>query len=118
LDPDFPAAAVAQVQGLAPAHLDGASVRDLRELPWCSIDNDDSRDLDQLTVAAPLDAGRARVMVAVADVSALVPRGSAVDDHASLNTTSGYTPPQNFPLLPPHPHSHLTSPVPSADPPA
>src|SRR5690242_6730630 len=94
LEPEFPVAALTQVQGLAPAHADGSGVRDLRELPWCSIDNDDSRDLDQLTVAAPLDDGGARVMVAVADVSALVSPSSAVDDHAGRNTTSVYTPPQ------------------------
>ena len=109
LEPDFPAGALAQVQGLTPVHAAGSGVRDLRELPWCSIDNDDSRDLDQLTVAEPLDDGRARVMVAVADVSALVSPGSAVDDHASHNTTSVYTPPQNFPMLPERLSTDVTS---------
>ena len=115
LEPDFPAAALAQVQGLAPVHADGGGVRDLRELPWCSIDNDDSRDLDQLTVAVPLDDGGARVMVAVADVSALVSPGSAVDNHASRNTTSVYTPPQNFPMLPERLSTDLTSLVQAQD---
>ena len=115
LEPDFPAAALAQVQGLAPAPAVDAGVRDLRALPWCSIDNDDSRDLDQLTAAAALDDGGARVMVAVADVSALVSPGSAVDDHASRNTTSVYTPPQNFPMLPERLSTDLTSLNPSQD---
>jgi len=109
LEPDFPAAALTQVQGLAPAPAVDAGVRDLRALPWCSIDNDDSRDLDQLTAAAALDDGGARVRVAVADVSALVSPGSAVDDHASRNTTSVYTPPQNFPMLPERLSTDLTS---------
>jgi exoribonuclease-2 len=115
LEPDFPAAALAQVQGLAPAPAVDAGVRDLRALPWCSIDNDDSRDLDQLTAAAALDDGGARVRVAVADVSALVSPGSAVDDHASRNTTSVYTPPQNFPMLPERLSTDLTSLNPSQD---
>jgi exoribonuclease-2 len=109
LEPDFPAAAMTQAQGLAAVQADGSGARDLRALPWCSIDNDDSRDLDQLTVAAPQDDGATRVMVAVADVSALVTPGSALDDHASHNTTSVYTPPQNFPMLPERLSTDLTS---------
>lgn len=98
---DFPGAALGEAQGLtAPAGPFGAGVRELRDLPWCSIDNDDSRDLDQLTVAEALPAGGTRLLVAVADVSAAVPPGSALDGHAALNTTSIYTPPQNFPMLP------------------
>src|SRR6185436_2740078 len=73
---------------------------DLRDLLWCSIDNDDSLDLDQLTVAEPLGNGRTRVSIAIADVAAYVPRGSAIDDHAHANTTSIYTPPANLPMLP------------------
>ncbi len=77
--------------------------------PWCSIDNDDSRDLDQLTVAEPLAGGAVRIRVAVADVSAAVAPGSALDGHAGTNTTSVYTPPQNFPMLPERLSTDLTS---------
>jgi len=113
LEPDVPAAALAELKALAgPAEADGRSpgeVRDLTGLPWCSIDNDDSRDLDQLTVAEALEDGSTRIMVSVADVSAMVGRGSALDDHAHANTTSVYTPPQNFPMLPERLSTDLTS---------
>ena len=68
------------------------AVRDLRSLLWCSIDNDDSRDLDQLSVAEALAGGDVKVLVAIADVDAVVPEGSPVDRHAAVNTTSVYTP--------------------------
>src|SRR6266849_2129139 len=73
---------------------------DLRGLLWCSIDNDDSLDLDQLTVSEDLPGGAVRILVAIADVDALVGKGSAVDDHARHNTTSVYTAAQIFPMLP------------------
>jgi exoribonuclease-2 len=82
----------------APAAAAGA--RDLRSLLWCSIDNDDSLDLDQLTVSESLPGGAVRILVAIADVDALVPRTSAVDEHASHNTTSVYTAAEIFPMLP------------------
>jgi exoribonuclease-2 len=72
----------------------------MRDRLWASIDNDDSRDLDQLTVAESLDGGSVRILVAVADVDALVPKGSAIDDHAACNTISVYTPAVMFPMLP------------------
>jgi VacB/RNase II family 3'-5' exoribonuclease len=98
---DFSAAALAEArQATAPAAPFPADVRDLRHLLWCSIDNDDSRDLDQLTVAESLPGGVVKVLIAVADVSALVGVGSAVDQHAGANTTSIYTPPAIFPMLP------------------
>jgi exoribonuclease-2 len=110
LEPEFPDAALAEVQRLAaPSAPYGADIRDLRELAWCSIDNDDSRDLDQLTLAAPIPGGGTRIMVAIADVSASVVPGSAVDGHAGTNTTSVYTPPQNFPMLPERLSTDLTS---------
>ena len=91
---DFPAAALAEVRGLTPpAGLYGAGVLDLRDLPWCSIDNDDSRDLDQLTVVEALAGGGTRLLVAVADVSAVVTPDSPLDRDAAVNTTSIYTPP-------------------------
>src|SRR4051812_2604948 len=92
LQPDFPPEAVAQANAITRPAAPDASVRDLRKLLWCSIDNDDSRDLDQLTVAEKLAGGSVRVLVAVADVDALVARGSPIDSHARVNTTSVYTP--------------------------
>jgi exoribonuclease-2 len=116
LEPDFPAPALAEAERLvAPGAPFEAEVLDLRDLAWCSIDNDDSRDLDQLTVAMPLPQGGVRVMVAVADVSLLVAPGSAVDAHAGTNTTSIYTPPQNFPMLPERLSTDLTSLNPGED---
>jgi VacB/RNase II family 3'-5' exoribonuclease len=82
----------------------------LRNRFWASIDNDDSRDLDQLTVAESLAGGRVRILVAVADVDALVRKGSAaIDGHASRNTTSVYTPAVIFPMLPLALSTDLTS---------
>src|SRR5207244_5210542 len=83
--------------------------RDLRDRLWCSIDNDDSRDLDQLSVAEPLAAGQVKILVAVADVDTLVRRGSASDGHASTNTTSVYTAGGIFPMLPEELSTDLTS---------
>jgi len=101
LQPDFAPAVLNELQslqGAAPAEL--ADLRDLRELPWLSIDNDDSRDLDQLSVAEPLGNGAVRVRVAIADVDALVALGGAIDGHARINTTSVYTIAQTFSMLP------------------
>ncbi len=110
LEPEFPDAAMAEARALTgPAALEGAGARDLTGLLWCSIDNDDSRDLDQLTVAEPLPDGHTKILVAVADVSAVVGLGSALDDHAHANTTSVYTPPRNFPMLPERLSTDLSS---------
>jgi exoribonuclease-2 len=84
-------------------------IRDLRHLTWFSIDNDDTRDLDQLSVAEPLAAGAARLLVAVADVDCLVRPGGAVDGHAGVNTTSVYTAAGIFPMLPEVLSTDLTS---------
>ena len=76
---DFSPQATAEANAVTPPHGPyAAGTKDLRSLPWCSIDNDDSRDLDQLTVAITA-AGVTRALVAVADVSAAVPAGSALD---------------------------------------
>ena len=84
-------------------------IRDLREFTWFSIDNDDTRDLDQLSVAQPLPGGAARLLVAVADVDAMVSPGGAVDGHAGANTTSVYTAAGVFPMLPEVLSTDLTS---------
>jgi exoribonuclease-2 len=87
----------------------GSAIRDLRHLSWFSIDNDDTRDLDQLSVAEPLAAGGTRLLVAVADVDTKVAPGGAVDGHAGANTTSVYTAAGVFPMLPALLSNDLTS---------
>jgi VacB/RNase II family 3'-5' exoribonuclease len=110
LVPDFPPQALAELDGIhAPATQAEGSTRDLRNLIWCSIDNDDSRDLDQLTVAQSMPDGAAKVLVAIADVDAVVKKRSALDDHARQNTTSVYTVAETFPMLPEKLSTDLTS---------
>lgn len=108
--PDFSPQALQEAEAArqtAPEH--SADIRDLRHLTWFSIDNDDTRDLDQLSVAEPLPGGAARLLVAVADVDCLVRPGGAVDDHAAANTTSVYTAAGIFPMLPEVLSTDLTS---------
>jgi len=108
--PDFSSQATAETNALthAAAELDPA-LRDLRAFPWVSIDNDDSRDLDQLSVAEMLDGGAVKIMIAIADVDGLVKKGSALDAHAAHNTTSVYTAAEIFPMLPEKLSTDLTS---------
>jgi exoribonuclease-2 len=94
---------------VGPATADGESIRDLRGLPWASIDNDDSRDLDQLTAAQARSDGAVTIFVAVADVDGLVAAGSAIDGHARINTTSVYTAAEVFSMLPEKLSTDLTS---------
>jgi VacB/RNase II family 3'-5' exoribonuclease len=108
LEPDFPAAALAQLSDIQAAAAD-PQVRDLSGLLWCSIDNDDSRDLDQLSVAEPLADGAVRILIAVADVDTAVSAGSPLDAHALANTTSVYTAAAVFPMLPERLSTDLTS---------
>ncbi len=108
--PDFSAAVIAETHRInGAAKAPGTEARDFRDLHWVSIDNDDSRDLDQLTVAQPLDTGAVRILVAIADVDALVKKDSAIDGHAWTNTTSVYTPAGIFPMLPEKLSTDLTS---------
>src|SRR5512142_210594 len=108
--PDFSPAAQAELDRIqAPPVLSAGAARDLRALPWASIDNDDSRDLDQLTVAEALPDGAVKILVAVADVDGLVKKGSALDEHARHNTTSVYTAAQIFSMLPERLSTDLTS---------
>jgi exoribonuclease-2 len=86
-----------------------SAILDLRHLTWFSIDNDDTRDLDQLSVAEALSDGASRLLVAVADVDTLVRPGGAVDGHAAANTTSVYTAAGVFPMLPEVLSTDLTS---------
>jgi len=110
LVPDFPPRALAELEGIrGPAARTEVSTRDLRNLLWCSIDNNDSRDLDQLTVAEAMPGGAAKILVAIADVDAVVKKRSALDDHARQNTTSVYTVAETFPMLPEKLSTDLTS---------
>jgi exoribonuclease-2 len=108
--PDFSAQAIAELNGIqaASAQVD-KSLRDLRHRLWCSIDNDDSRDLDQLSVAETMPGGAVKILVAIADVETAVKQQSALDDHAKHNTTSVYTAAQIFPMLPEKLSTDLTS---------
>ena len=108
--PDYSPEALAELDRIhaAPTGAEGP-VRDLRHLLWCSIDNDDSRDLDQLTAAEPLSSGAVKIYVAIADVDAIVKRNTAIDDHARHNTTSVYTAAEIFPMLPEKLSTDLTS---------
>ncbi|MHB1355067.1 MAG: RNB domain-containing ribonuclease [Anaerolineae bacterium] len=87
----------------------GEVIRDLRGILWSSIDNDDSLDLDQLTVAEEIPGGSARIRIAVADVDSLVRKNSAIDEDARHNTTSVYTAGGIFPMLPEKLSTNLTS---------
>jgi len=92
----------------APAPME-PGVKDMRDRPWSSIDNDESRDLDQIEIAEQLPDGTVRLIVGIADVDALVPKGSPIDEHAYANCTSVYTGVDIYPLLPEKLSTGLTS---------
>jgi len=114
--PDFSSEALAELGRLqtptvmseGPAN-DVPGIRDLRNLLWASIDNDDSRDLDQLSVAEETSIGNIKILVAIADVDSFVKKESAIDEHARHNTTSVYTAAEIFPMLPEKVSTDLTS---------
>jgi exoribonuclease-2 len=105
-EPDPPDAAVRQARGLLPRQ--EAGLTDLTSLPWSSIDNDESRDLDQIEWAERVDGG-IRVLVAIADVDSLVERATPIDAHAERETTTVYTGVHTFPMLPERLSTDLTS---------
>jgi exoribonuclease-2 len=110
LFPDFPPQALVELDTIqGPVTQVEGSTCDLRRLLWCSIDNDDSRDLDQLAVAEGMPEGAIKILVAIADVDALVRKQSAIDNHAKQNTTSVYTVAKTFPMLPEKLSTDLTS---------
>lgn len=110
LEPEFSLAAQQELKTITHAGEDhDPRVVDMTRTLWCSIDNDDSRDLDQLTACEPLPQGHVKLWVAVADVDVLVPQHTALDAHAKHNTTSVYTSTRIFPMLPDRLSTDLTS---------
>jgi len=108
--PDFSAEVMTEIGRITSAAVEkDPKIRDLRGLLWASIDNDDSEDLDQLTVTEPLSGGAVKILVAIADVDAIVNKGTAIDGHARYNTTSVYTAAQIFSMLPEVLSTNLTS---------
>ena len=110
LEPDFPDAEINELTEItSPAVYKASIAKEMRNLLWCSIDNASSLDLDQLTYAEQLQGNKVRVLVAIADVDALVTAKSNINSHASLNTASVYTAAQLFPMLPEKLSTDLTS---------
>ena len=110
LEPDFSAAELSELTKITmPAVYKDGITKDMRNLLWCSIDNASSLDLDQLTYAEKLPGNKVRLLVAVADVDALVNAQSGINTHAGLNTASIYTVAQIFPMLPEKLSTDLTS---------
>jgi exoribonuclease-2 len=110
--PDFSPEVLRQVAALR-AHtgqpVSASTVRDLRGLLWSSIDNDTSRDLDQIEVAERIPNGAIRIRVGIADVDSDVPKDSPIDRHAAVNCNTVYTGVKNFPMLPDDLSTDLTS---------
>jgi len=106
---DFPASVLAELKNINYPKYNNIKTKDLRILLWCSVDNIDSLDLDQLTYAERLDENYVKLLVAIADVDALVNAQSNIDQHASQNTTTVYTVAQIFPMLPEELSTDLTS---------
>ena len=110
LQPEFSEPVRLQLAAIAgPASERGADIQELSALLWCSIDNDDSLDLDQLTACESLPHGAVKIWVAIADVDALVKKDTPIDAHARANTTSVYTSARIFPMLPERLSTGLTS---------
>ncbi|MGH9513334.1 MAG: RNB domain-containing ribonuclease [Terriglobales bacterium] len=116
--PDFPPAIAQQLSQLKakpPNIAPGPGIPDLRNLLWSSIDNDTSRDLDQIEFSERMPDGRIKVMIGIADVDTFVPRDSPIDHHAALETTTVYTGVRIFPMLPEELSTGATSLLEDAD---
>jgi VacB/RNase II family 3'-5' exoribonuclease len=102
-EPEFPPPVrqqLAELKADPPRIVPGQNIRDLRSLMWSSIDNDTSRDLDQVEVVERLPNGETKVLVGIADVDAFVPKATAIDQYAAQETTTVYAGVRNFPMLP------------------
>src|SRR6266436_2587655 len=111
-EPEFPPEVqqqLAELKAHPPQMAPGADIRDLRNLLWSSIDNDTSRDLDQIEVAERLPNGSIRIRIGIADVDALVVKRTPIDLHAQSETTTVYTGIVNFSMLPEELSTGLTS---------
>jgi len=110
-EPDFPAPVATQLANLGqqPQVSPSRDVRDMRNLLWSSIDNDTSRDLDQIEVVESAPNGDVKVMVGIADVDTFVPKLTPIDQHAARETTTVYTGIRNFPMLPEQLSTGVTS---------
>jgi exoribonuclease-2 len=111
-EPDFPPAVADQLATLRrnPTQIaPGPDVRDLRDLLWSSIDNDTSRDLDQIEVAEPASNGNVKIMIGIADVDAFAPKQTPIDQHAAKETTTVYTGIRNFSMIPEELSTGITS---------
>lgn len=117
-EPDFPPQVQQQLAELRrrPPRIEATGeIRDLRHLLWSSIDNDTSRDLDQIEYAERRDDGKVTIMVGVADVDTFVSKETPIDQHASKETTTVYTGIRNFPMLPEELSTGATSLLPGQD---
>lgn len=108
-EPELNAPAKQQLDSLTAPAAVRSGIKDMRDKPWSSIDNTESRDLDQVEISEQLPDGTVRLTVGIADVDALVPKGSPLDVHASANCTSVYTGVDVFPMLPEKLSTGLTS---------
>ena len=100
-EPEFSPQVIEQVKQIKDEGMPSAEgIRDLRDLLWSSIDNESSRDLDQIEWAEQLENGDIRVLVGIADVDSRVGKDSPVDRHAAQNTVTVYTESKIFPMLP------------------
>jgi len=105
-EPEFPPEAERQLASIEPGPAEG--LEDLTSLLWSSIDNDESRDLDQIEWAERVADG-VRVLVGIADVDSLVAKSTPIDTHAARETTTVYAGVRNFPMLPERLSTDLTS---------
>lgn len=116
LEPEFSKAVIQQLEKITePGEDQDPNIFDLTDLLWCSLDNDDSMDLDQLTCAEQLKNGLIKIFVAIADVDSVVKKDTPIDEHARMNAASIYTSARIFPMLPEKLSTDLTSLNPDED---